>query len=147
MSIEEMLSNFVMDGCWHSDGDLITEDCAVLNCCVCAAQQIHKHYIESASGEILSDVKRDDYFENELEWLYQRLASDVEALVPEDVQDNVRWIIKENFGKAVAKAQVASCNLAKQRQIQRIFEFVESVKPKLQHHIAYQQFKKQELGE
>jgi len=54
---------------------------------------------------LLSDIKRDDYFQNELEWLYQRLASDVEALVPENLQDNVRWIIKDNFGKAVLEAQ------------------------------------------
>lgn len=54
---------------------------------------------------LLNEIKRDDYFENELEWLYQRLASDVEALVPEVNQDNVRWVIKDNFGKEILKAQ------------------------------------------
>ena len=54
---------------------------------------------------LLSEVKRNDYFENELEWLYERLASDVEALVPENLRYNVRWIIKENFGKGIIKAE------------------------------------------
>ena len=54
---------------------------------------------------LLSEIKRGGFFENELEWLYQRLASDVEALVPENLQDNVRWIIKQAFGKGIIEAQ------------------------------------------
>ena len=43
--------------------------------------------------------------------LYQRLASDVEALVKEELQDNVRWIIRDNFGKEYNPSDVLLKNL------------------------------------
>ncbi len=54
---------------------------------------------------LLTDKTRDDWFQTELKLLYANRASDVEALVAEDIQDNVRWIIRDNFGVAVCEAQ------------------------------------------
>ena len=54
---------------------------------------------------LLNEIKIEGYFENELRWKYEHLASDVEALVPEKLRDNVRWVIHELFGREIIEAQ------------------------------------------